>query len=204
MTQKQIPDGYMQDSTGKLVPESLVKPIDKERDALVLAVVEEAADLNRAIAAFKSQIFDEIQAFLDLSAERYDVKLGGRKGNVQLTSFDGKYRVLRAISELITFDEGLQAAKALIDECIAEWSGGADDKIKVLVNDAFQVNKGRIDTQRVLGLRKLEIDDPKWKRAMEAISDAVTVHGTRSYIRIYERIGETDKYRQISLDMAGA
>lgn len=204
MTQNQIPEGYMQDATGKLVPNHLVKPIDKERDDLVRAIVKGAQSLSRDLARFKEAWFEDIEAFMDLSVERYDVQLGGRKGNVTLTSYDGKYRVLRAISELITFDEGLQAAKALIDECIADWSGGADDKIKVLVNDAFQVNKGRIDTQRVLGLRKLEIDDPKWKRAMEAISDAVTVHGTRSYIRIYERIGDSDKYRQISLDMAGA
>ena len=204
MTQNQIPEGYMQDATGKLVPNHLVKPIDKERDDLVRAIVKGAQSLSRDLARFKEAWFEDIEAFMDLSVERYDVQLGGRKGNVTLTSYDGKYRVLRAISELITFDEGLQAAKALIDECIADWSGGADDKIKVLVNDAFQVNKGRSDTQRVLGLRKLEIDDPKWKRAMEAISDAVTVHGTRSYIRIYERIGDSDKYRQISLDMAGA
>ena len=203
MTETPVPDGYMQDATGKLVPEPLVKPIDKERDDLVRSIIGQAKMLSENIAAFKAAVFDDIEAFVDLSAERYDVQLGGRKGNVQLKSYDGKYKVQRAIAELITFDEGLQAAKALIDECIEDWSGGADDKIKVLVNEAFQVNKGRIDTQRVLSLRKLDISDPKWKRAMEAISEAVTVHGTRQYIRIYERIGDTDKYRQISLDMAG-
>ncbi|MEQ8747327.1 DUF3164 family protein [Pyruvatibacter sp.] len=202
MTQTPIPEGYMQDGTGKLVPEHLVKPIDKLRDELVRSIIKQAKSLQDEVRSFKFKTFENVETFVDMSAERYDVELGGRKGNVSLTTFDGRYKVQRAVADLITFDEGLQAAKALIDECIEEWAGSADAKIKVLVDDAFQVNKGRIDHQRVLGLRRLDIDDPKWKRAMDAISDSVKVQGTRQYIRLYERIGDSDQFRQISLDMA--
>ena len=38
MTQQQtIPEGYRVDAQKRLIPESMIKPIDLERDALVLA-----------------------------------------------------------------------------------------------------------------------------------------------------------------------
>jgi len=36
-----------------------------------------------------------------------------------------------------------------------------------------------------------------------AIGEAVQVVGSKSYIRVYERIGETDQYQPIALDIAG-
>jgi hypothetical protein len=34
---------------------------------------------------------------------------------------------------------------------------------------------------------------------MQAISDSVTVVGSKTYLRIYERVADTDNYNQISL-----
>ena len=198
-----IPEGYKRDAQGRLTPISLIKPIDIERDDLVLSIVTKAKDHAEQILAFKNSVFDDIAAFVSMSAEQYQVKIGGEKGNVTLTSFDGRYKVVRAIQESLVFDERLQAAKALIDSCLQRWSEGAQPEIKVLINDAFQVDKaGNINTGRVLGLRRLGIQDEEWQRAMTAIGEALQVAGSKSYVRIYERIGSSDKYRPISLDMA--
>lgn len=200
-----IPTGYMKDHAGRLVPIDTVKPIDIERDKLVGEIVAKARALNGQIATFKAAAFGDIAAFVELSAEQYGAKVGGQKGNVTLMSFDGRYKVQRAIAEHISFDERLQAAKALIDECITDWSQGSRPEIQVLVNNAFQVDKeGNINTGRVLGLRRLQIGDDRWQRAMQAISEAVQVVGSKSYIRVYERIGDTGEYRAIALDVAGA
>lgn len=200
-----IPTGYMQDQAGRLVPIDTVKPIDIERDKLVADIIGKARALNSQIATFKNAVFGDIAAFIELSAEQYGAKVGGQKGNVTLMSFDGRYKVQRAIAEHISFDERLQAAKALIDECITDWSQGSRPEIQVLVNNAFQVDKeGNINTGRVLGLRRMQISDDRWQRAMAAISEAVQVVGSKSYIRVYERIGDTGEYRAIALDVAGA
>jgi hypothetical protein len=199
------PTGYMQDQAGRLVPIDTVKPIDIERDKLVADIIGKARALNSQIATFKNAVFGDIAAFIELSAEQYGAKVGGQKGNVTLMSFDGRYKVQRAIAEHISFDERLQAAKALIDECITDWSQGSRPEIQVLVNNAFQVDKeGNINTGRVLGLRRMQISDDRWQRAMSAISEAVQVVGSKSYIRVYERIGDTGEYRAIALDVAGA
>jgi len=59
-----------------------------------------------------------------------------------------------------------------------------------------------INTQRILGLRKLKIENATWKRAMEAIGDAVTVTGSCAYYRVYER-DDRGEYRQLSLAFSG-
>jgi hypothetical protein len=204
-TTPKIPEGYRMDARGRLVPEELIRPIDLARDALVTEIVSKAKSMAELLGQLKGGFFADIAAFISLSAEQYGAKVGGDKGNVQLLSFDGKYKVLRAISETLVFDERLQAAKALIDSCLQRWTEGSQPEIKVLIDDAFQVDKsGAINTGRVLSLRRLSIEDEQWQQAMKAIGEAVQVAGSKSYIRVYERIGDTDQYRAINLDLAGA
>lgn len=195
---------YWQDAKGNLTPEELVKEIDKERDALVQEWVEKAKALNTEISQFKGGIFGDIQAFVELSAEKYGAKLGGNKGNVTLYSYDGKYKIQRAINDHLQFDERIQAAKMLIDECLNEWSEGSRPELKALIERAFNVDKeGNLNTSRILGLRRVDIQDPRWLNAMQAISESVQVVNSKAYVRVYERIGDSDQYQPISLDVAG-
>lgn len=199
-----IPAGFRQDAKGRLIPESHIKPIDQMRDELVLSMVDRANQLRDELRDYKGDAFSEIEQFVETSAREYDVQIGGKKGNVSLVSFDGRYKVVRAIQERISFDERLQAAKGLIDECLREWTQDARPEIATIVQDAFRVDQaGNIRTGQVLGLRRLDIDDKRWLRAMDAISDAVQVTGSKSYIRLYERVGDSEQYAPISLDIAG-
>lgn len=198
-----IPDGYREDRNGRLVPENQIKAIDRQRDELVQEKIVRALALREQLRAFKRGAFDDIAAFVQLSAEQYGARLGGDKGNVTLLSFDGRYKLIRAIQDSITFDERLQAAKALIDECLNDWTEGARAELRTLVNNAFRVDQdGNIKTGEVLSLRRLKFDDTRWQQAMAAISDAVTVVGSKTYVRFYER-DERGQYQPISLDMAG-
>ena len=197
------PEGYRADAKGCLIPENMIKPIDRTRDELVLELARQARIVSDSLREFKARVFADINAFVDLSAEQYSVKLGGKKGNITLFSFDGAFKVQVAIAEHMVFDERLQAAKHLIDECIIAWSQGSRDEIKVLVQSAFQTDKeGKINTGRVLALRRLDIRDDKWQKAMQAIGESLQVVGSKEYVRFYERIGSTDQYRPISLDVA--
>ena len=202
MQHVEIPAGFKQDAKGRLIPETHIKPIELERDDLTQALIEKAKTLQGQMQKFKRQAFNDVTAFVQLSAEQYDIKIGGNKGNITLLSFDGKYKVVRQIQDSIRFDERLSAAKALIDECIQSWSEGSSDNIKILVNDAFQVDKeGKISVSRVLGLRRHAIEDARWQKAMQAISDSIIVTDSKNYIRFYERDSE-GKYQAISLDFA--
>ena len=202
MDQITVPEGYMRNAQGHLVPLELVKPIDQERDRLVRELVALAKDLNARLVAGKSKMFGDVAAFVELSAEQYGVKRGGLKGNVTLSTYDGAFKLQIATAENVTFDERLQAAKTLIDECINEWAKGSRPEIMVLVQQAFQTDKeGNLNVGRILGLRRLEIADARWQEAMKAISESVQVIGTKQYVRLYERVGDSDRYVPIALDM---
>lgn len=198
-----IPHGYWEDASGALIPISKIKPIDKDRHKVVTELCEAAMQQSATLFGFKTTAMQAVNEFVERSLAEYDVKSGGKKGNVTLNSFDGRFRIIRQMQESISFDERLQAAKALIDECIQGWSKGSNVNIRVLVNDAFQVDReGKISTGRVLGLRRHDIQDETWQRAMKAIGDSMRVASTKPYVRFYLRDDATGEYQPINLDVA--
>lgn len=202
-TKEVIPTGYRKNAVGHLVPEATIRDIDLERDGLVREMIDAAKAAQDSLRGLKQRLFGDANAFISLSADKYDVKLGGAKGNVTLHSFDGSLKVVIQRAENMSFDERLQAAKILVGECITEWARGSDPKIQVLVQQAFETDKeGKINVGRVLALRRLEIDDEKWQRAMLAIGESVQVVGTKTYMRFYERLEGSEQYTAISLDFA--
>lgn len=199
----EIPAGYWENAKGDLVPETKVSDIDKLRDQLVRDLCGQAETRSKDLAKFKMDSMGDVTAFVETSVEQYGVKVRGTKGNFTLMTFDGKLKVVRQMQDQITFGEQLQAAKSLIDQCVTRWAEGANDNIKVLVSDAFQVDKqGLINTGRVLGLRRLDIKDEDWQTAMKAISDSIQIASTKPYIRFYKRNENTGAYDAINLDLA--
>lgn len=89
---------------------------------------------------------------------------------------------------------------------MADWTQGARPELLaiIIIDRAFSTDKeGDINPGRVLQLRRHDISDPRWLRAMDALAEAVQVVSSKSYIRLYERIDDTDQYVPISLDIAG-
>jgi hypothetical protein len=202
-TEMPIPEGFMKNAAGHLVPVDKVREHDLLRDQVAGELAATAISINAQLAAFKKKALADIADLVSVSADRYDVKLGGKKGNVSITTFNGKYKIERAYADLITFTEEILAAKALIDQCISEWTDGANSNLRVVVENTFRANrKGEIKTSDVLKLLRYEIDDPAWLSAMDALRDSIMVTGTAVYIRVYVREGDTDRYVPIPLNLA--
>lgn len=198
-----IPEGYKPDANGNLIPLANIREVDLLRDELVNELAAKAEAVQQAIRDYRDTAFADIAAFVELSAERYGAAVGGKKGNVTLYSFDGQYKIQRDIAQHLKFDEGILAAKALINECLDEWTEGSRSELKALVSRAFEVDaEGNLSTNRILGLRRVEIGDPRWKRAMDAIAEALQVIGSKAYIRVYKRVDDSDRYIPIALNIA--
>lgn len=191
---------FMKNAQGAFIPIENVKPVDKLRDDLVKNLMSKTKEVQKIIEDHRNICWEDIKAFLEISASEHNVKYGGEKGNITLLSYDGKYKVVIANQDYISFNEKLQIAKDLIDECIRKWAKGADKNLLALVNDAFKVDKqGKISTEKILGLRRLEINDFTWNEAMKAITESITVEYSKRYIRFYERREKDGKYEHISL-----
>lgn len=198
-----VPEGYMVDNKGRYVPLKMVKPADKLEDQLVQKCLGYADELSARIARFKGHTFDDVGAFMDLLREEYGVTRGGQKGNITLTSYDGCQKVQIAVQDHLTFGPQLQIAKDLIDECIADWSEGANDAICALVKHAFNVEKeGLVNREALFQLRRIDIDDERWKQAVQAINDSIRTIGSKTYTRFYRREKPTDKWQAVSIDLA--
>jgi hypothetical protein len=91
----------------------------------------------------------------------------------------------------------------MIDQCLTKWTQQSGSEIKALINEAFQVDKeGRINTNRILSLRRLPIKDDLWLKAMDAISASLQVVGSKEYFRLYKRDNNQGSWNPISLDIA--
>jgi len=198
-----VPEGYMKDRKGRLVPVEQVSEYDREMDDFVRARVAEAKVKSQAMAEFKRQSFGDCYAWIELSAEKFGRKPGGLKGNVTFSTFDGSQQIKIAVQDRLTFGPELQVAKDMIDDCLKAWSAGADEKLLTLITDAFDVDKeGKLNTGRIVSLRQLNIQDELWQQAMDALNKALVVSVTSTYINFKEQ-DENGKLVNIPLDIAG-
>ncbi|MGD9539060.1 MAG: DUF3164 family protein [Alphaproteobacteria bacterium] len=196
---------YLRDARGALVPERLVKPADRLADQTVRKIIGFAVELSAVVSRFRAHTFDDIGALQSLLSEQYGAAIGGRKGNVTLTSIDGTLKVQVQIQDHISFGPELQSAKALVDACITGWADGVRPEIRALVEHAFQVDReGRIDRGALYQLRRLDIDDNRWRAAMVALTDSMRVIGTSTYVRFYRRDTPQAPWRPITIDLASA
>ncbi len=196
---------YMPDAKGNLVPAEAIKAEHKLEDEMVRKVAGHARDLSAQIGRFKQHTFDDIGAFEALLAQEYGATKGGAKGNKTFMSFDGLMKVVVQVSDTIDFGSQLQVAKGLIDECLTEWSADSRTEIRSIITRAFNVDKeGQINRSEIFMLLRLDIEDERWQRAMDAIRAAMRVVGSKIYVRCYERDRQDGDWRAITIDLAKA
>lgn len=198
-------DPHLRDAKGRAVPIATIKPVDLLMDETVRGLIGRAKAVSAQLAAFKCGTFTSVGELQALLAQDYDATLGGRRGNITLTSFDGCQKVQVQVADVIEFGPELQAAKLLIDECLTQWSADSGVEIRALVNRVFQVDKeGQINRAELFMLMRTHIEDERWARAMEAIKDSIRVIGSKTYVRFYDRPTPDAAWRAISLDLASA
>ena len=195
-----LPDGrtvvngrsYMADAKGALVPIEMIRKI-----------VGYAVDLSAQVGRFKQHTFDDLGAFEAILAQEYGATKGGAKGNKTFMSHDGLYKVQVAVADYIDFGPQLQIAKELVYECLNEWSADARPELRALVTNAFRTDKeGQINRSEIFMLLRLEIEDERWNRAMDAIRAAMRVVGSKIHCRCYSRKAPDAAWTHIPIDVA--
>lgn len=196
---------YMYDARGHLVPLAMVKPVDKLMDETVRNILHFGEELSAQISRFKGHTFDDIGAFQALIAQEYGASVGGKKGNITLTSFDGTCKVTVQVADCLDFGPELQAAKALVDECLNEWAAESRDEIRALVTRAFNVDReGKINRAEIFMLLRVSIEDERWVRAMDAVRDSIRIIGSKTYVRLHKRESADAAWQAVTIDLAAA
>ena len=196
---------FMHNAKGGLDPIDNVKDQYKLEDQTVRKCIEFALNLNAQLSRFRGHTAADLSALDALLGEKYNVTIGGKKGNRTYQTYDGLMKIQVQVSDLISFGPELQVAKALIDECLTEWSADSRPEIQSIVTRAFNTEKeGQVNRADVFMLLKLEIDDSRWKKAMEAVRDAIRVTGSKEYVRFYKRDSVEGDWQAITIDLARA
>jgi hypothetical protein len=197
-----VPEGYLENAQGHLVPVNLVDPLDKLRDELVRGILDRVLGAQDLLKSAKEDAMMEISDFIELAASEYNTEVGGAKGNVTLRTFNGDAEIRIQVADRIVFDERIQVAKKIVDECIHRWAEDANDNVKALVEHAFQTDKeGRLSIGRIIALTRLDIDDERWQEAMRAIRDSQSVASSCQYLRIYQR-DEKGQQQRVNTDLS--
>ena len=181
---------YCINSTGSMVPIEAVKDIDKLRDSVVTRIAEKIRALEAYMKEVKAQCMSDIEEFLQIAAEQYGVKMGGAKGNVMLTSYDGSVQVILAQANNLVVNEGVTVAKELIDDYLSDITNDASPDLRLLVTQAFKVKQGKMDVKRLMELKQYGIKDERWIKAMEIISDSITVSSTTPCLRLRDKTAD--------------
>ena len=196
-----VPAGFRMNAKGDLTKVENIRDSDIAIDDFVVETATAWIELQRLIRDFKLKLFGDVSALLDMIAEKYNAKRGGKKGNVQLIAYNGHYKLLVAVADRIEFGPELQAAQLLITECLQSWSKGSGAEMKTIANSFAVDAHGRVSVGKVLSLRRHKFTDERWLQAMQAIADAIMIMGSKQYIRLYER-NDVGTYIAIPLDIA--
>jgi hypothetical protein len=192
------------DAKGDSIPAKYVDPVAKKRDAMVEKLHRQALKAQEHLRKFKQAVSADIGSYLDWLATTAGEEKLNPGGNYSLDSFSGDLRVTIKVNKVVAFDERLQLAKQKIDRCAKAWSVGANENLQVVVSHAFSTDKkGNVDTSRILGLRNWKIKDPEWQAAMDLITEAITITGTREYLLFQTKPAPDAEWKTIRLDLAG-
>ena len=196
---------YMEDAKGGFLPLDMVKPQHKLEDEVVRKAMSFAVSLSEQIGRFRGHTMTDLGDLDALLSQEYGAKIGGAKGNRTYQTIDGTMKVQVQVADLVDFGPELIAAKSLIDECLNEWSQDSRPEIQSIVTRAFNTDKeGKINRSEIFMLLRHQIEDERWKRAMDAIRDAMRITGSKEYVRFYRRAKATDPWAAVTIDLARA
>lgn len=182
---------YFKGPKGEYVPAPTVKPALKLQDETARDMFGRAVALSKSLHEFKAWAFETVDAYVSILADQFSTKVRGEKGNMTLYSFNGLVRVTVQTADRLAFGPEIQIAKQLIvDELVPEWAAGSNVNLVALVQNAFRTdNEGQLSRYAIIGLRKLEVDDDRWRQAMRAIEESERVLSTARYVRCHYRAG---------------
>lgn len=194
---------HQSDPKGRWIDQEMIQPAHLLEDEAVRKVVEYAVLLQAQIARFRDHTIDDIASVKEMLAQEHGTTVGGEKGNISLTTFDGLLRVSVKIADLTEFGPELQLAKSKVTECLRTWSQGADAKLVAVVENAFQVDQaGQINRSNLLYLTRLNIEEPLWKEAMALIRAAERPMGTKEYVQIHRKARIGARWEHVAIDMS--
>lgn len=207
MKLKQLPkDGIWIDESGISIPYNRTTALERLKEKKAFSLFSDAKIINNKLVEFKAKISETVENILEKVREENNVKLEG-KGNFTWYNFDRSLKIEVNVNEQIKFDEQqIESAKEILLNLVRENISG-DDFIISIVEDAFQTSKGKLDTRKVLGLKKhssrikSQTLKAEWERAMSMIDKSISRPNSKTYFKVWYK-SEDGSYNPIELNFS--
>ena len=194
------------DETGNSIPFNRTTKSERLKEKYSNKILKEAQNATEKLKSLRDLMDVAIGEILEECRIENSVKLDG-KGNFTWYNFNRSIRVEVNINELITFDEiKLESAKEKLSSLIRDNTKG-DDFILSIVEQAFQTTTGKLDTKRILSLKKhtsrivnLSIKNT-WQEAMDLIDQSISRPTSKKYMKVYLK-DEAGEYQNIPLNFS--
>lgn len=197
---------FWTDESGVQIPYNRTTKLERLLERSVFSLFDKSLKANQMLTKLKEEIGAVVDEIVAGARKENAVKLNG-KGNYTFYNFDRSLKVEVNVNELIRFDDlKLESAKEVLITLVRKNVVG-DDFILGLVEDAFQTSRGRLDTRKILGLKKhtkriktKEIRE-EWQKAMTLIDEAISRPDSKTYYRVWYR-DEDGKYQSVDLNFS--
>lgn len=201
---KQTPkDKVWRDEQGMEVPYDRTTKIERMKEGHAFTLASAALKINEQLTSFKQQIrtlCDDV--FKSVMSEKELKK--ATKGNFTWYNFDGSIKIEVSINENIEFDGLLiEKCKQKLLELVGDSINSDKAFIKELVQSAFQTSRGKLDTKKIMSLKKYtsKITDKRYAEAMKYLDDSIRRPDSKTYFRVWVR-DSNGQYNNIDLNFS--
>lgn len=199
----EIPPGYVMDAKGNFIKEGNMKDEQREEDALVNTLFPRAMALHDEIAMFKYDAMKAVEDVVRKLVTDYGIKRFEKiKGNVAFTTFNGKYRVERAIQEKIEYNATIEVARQTFDQYVEVLEQQSGSDAKAFIQAAFSMKDNQFNVAKLVDLCNKNIDHPLYKKATTALREALFVGSSKAYLRFYIRNEQDDSWTAMPLQFS--
>ena len=197
---------FWTDESGVQIPYNRTTKLERILEKNIYSLFDKSLKVNEMLTKLKTEISDVVAEIVTMAREEHAVKLNG-KGNYTFFNFDRSLKVEVSVNELIRFDDiKLESAKEVLLNLVRENVQG-DDFILGLVEDAFQTSRKRLDTRKILGLKrhtqriKTKEIRQQWEKAMTLIDESISRPDSKTYYRVWYK-DEAGVYQNVELNFA--
>ncbi len=175
---------------------------EKLKEISAFALAKEAVAVHNQLAKYKDHIREICQKVYDTYMEEKGANK--TKGNFTWYNFDMSIKIEVSINEAITFDDlGIAACKEKLKSFINTSVDAKNEFIKDLVMAAFETKRGKLDSNKVMGLLRYrtKIDHEEFQEALNLIEESIRRPKSRTYFRIWAK-DEAGSYQNIDLNLS--
>lgn len=192
------------DESGNAIPLKRVTKYERKVERETYGLAKAAVELNARMVAYKETIIEKAQSLFEDFLTENGKDIEDVKGNATFYNFDRSIKIEVKVNNIIEFDENtIKLAQIKLDELLTDGLSNADDFIKPIVMDAFKTSRGKLDTKRVLGLRRYaeKVPDPRYAEAMALIDKSIKQRDTKVYYQI-SLLNASNEYEVVNLNFS--